>query len=526
MDGASRLTGPSLVVVCALLSGCASRAAPSVVDARASSQTALTIVIATTPDGSSATVPTTGPPATSAPTTSPPTTGATATSPPTSPPVTEPLSRSTSVDDTRIPGLGSADIDVEHYDVVISYDPDSLTLTGEVGVDLVVARATDRIALDANGLVVADVAVGGRTAAFDHVDDELIVEIGQPLATGERVRVDVDYEVAVPPGGGFGDRAGLFPTEDGLWAVNEPDGASTWLPVNDHPTDKATWTFEVDVPDELTAIANGALVGSTSDSETATWTWRQDEPMASYLITMLVGDYVVVDGGTSTSGVALQHVVLADRRETLDPYLDVTDEQLTFFADLFGPYPFDRYGLALADSQRGLAMETQGLSLFSADDMSGELGFFQHLLLAHELAHSWFGNAVSPADWNDIWLNEGFATYAQWLWLDHVGLADLESSVGLAFRQLPRTGWPLTEPERLFGTVVYQGGGAVLHALRATVGDDAFFAGLRAWVATHLDGSAGTEQFRAVMEEAAGVDLGPFFEEWVYAERIPSELPG
>ena len=170
-------------------------------------------------------------------------------------------------------------------------------------------------------------------------------------------------------------------------------------------------------------------------------------------------------------------------------------------------------------------METQGLSLFSRGDLDGSLGFLQHLLLAHELAHQWFGNAVSPATWDDIWLNEGFATYAQWLWLDHVGITPLEVAASSALAQSPTDEGPVAEPDELFGTVSYDAGATVLHALRRIVGDEAFFDGLRSWVVEHRDSTATTADFEAHMSEASGVELGPFFAEWVYAEDRPDRFP-
>jgi aminopeptidase N len=247
--------------------------------------------------------------------------------------------------------------------------------------------------------------------------------------------------------------------------------------------------------------------------------------MAPYLVQLLIGDYVVVDGGRSASGVELEHVALAGSEAAALTYGEITDDQLSFFAERFGPYPFDRYGVAIAASEPGLAMETQGRSLFSARDLDGSVGYLQHLLLAHELGHQWFGDAVSPESWDDIWLNEGFATYAQWLWLDHVGLLDIDDTAASTLRTLPSSGWPLSAPAELFGAISYDGGATVLHALRRTIGDDAFFAGLQAWVRTHLDASAGTDDFQAVMESTSGRDLGAFFEAWVHAESIPDELP-
>ena len=145
--------------------------------------------------------------------------------------------------------------------------------------------------------------------------------------------------------------------------------------------------------------------------------------------------------------------------------------------------------------------------------------------IAHELAHQWWGDLVTCADWHHIWLNEGFATYAEWLWFEEIGLGTVDATAERTLTDLPPDGWPLAAPDEMFGVVSYQGGATVLHALRLTVGDREFFAGLRNWVTTYLDGAATTREFQEVMEAASGTDLDGFFDAWVYAESIPSEFP-
>ncbi len=436
-------------------------------------------------------------------------------------------SGSLSAGDRRLPDLGSADLDVERYDVRLTYDPAAPALRGAVTVAGTLATATDRIALDLDGPEVTAAAVDGVAAPFVVEGRELLVELGGRRPVGAAFDVEVVFESPLPSSDDFFGGAGVFEAieGDGVWAVNEPDGTSTWMPVNDHPTDKAAWSFRITVPTGLTAIANGETRGSTDGPDETTWIWDQPEPMASYLVTLLIGEYRLIDGGTSTSGVELDHVVLADRTDTLTPYLAVTDEQLTFFAERFGPYPFDRYGLALADSVAGLAMETQGLSLFSAGDLDGSLGYLQHLLLAHELAHQWFGNAVSPAQWDDIWLNEGFATYAEWLWLEQAGFDSVDDTASATLAGWVDAGGPVSRPDELFGEVSYLGGALAVHALRRTVGDDAFFAGLQRWCQSYTDGAATTDDLVATMEEVSGLDLDDFRAAWLDAPNLPDEFP-
>ena len=407
----------------------------------------------------------------------------------------------------------------------MAYATDERSLSSTVTVTGTLLDDLDQITLDSNGPEIEAVRSDGAAADFTVEGRELVIDLGARHSRGDDFTVSVDSTVDVVDQNFYAGDVGLFPTDGGLWSVNEPDGVSTWLPVSDHPTDKATWTFHITVPADLTAVANGELTAIEPGTRVSTFTWDQTEPMASYLVLLLVGDYELVDDGVSDSGVELDHAVLSSDRDDLDAYLAVTRDQIRFFESLFGPYPFERYGLAITDSIGGLAMETQGLSLFSSRELDGSLGPLQHTFLAHELAHQWFGDAVSPASWNDIWLNEGFATYAQWLWFEEAGLGDLERTAQRTLVGLPMAGWPLSEPDELFGAVVYDGGAVALHALRRTIGDDAFFEGLRAWVATYRGGSATTLDFQALMEDISGTDLDAFFADWVEADSIPSAYP-
>ncbi len=436
------------------------------------------------------------------------------------------MSRSVSAGDRRLPQLGSADIDVTHYDVRLTYDPALQRLAGTATLQLTTTADTDQVALDADSLEVRSVRVDGGERPFVTESRELVTTLGRTASAGSELEIVVTYTVDL--GGDIPVEldGGVHLTADGLWSVNEPQGASTWIPANDHPTDKATWTFAMTVPDGDTAVLNGASAGAVANGDGfTTWTWEQTEPMAPYLILFLVGDYELVDGGVTSSGVEIRHAAIEGADRTIGRYTAATIEQFEFFEPLFGPYPLDRYGLAIADSVPGLAMETQGLSLFSRDDLDGSLGYLQHLLLAHELAHQWFGNAVSPATWDDIWLNEGFATYAQWLWLDHIGISPLEAAAAGALAQSPTDQGAVARPDELFGAVAYDGGATVLHALRATIGDEAFFDGLRSWVVDHRGSNASTADFAAHMSHVSGLDLDRFFEEWVYAEDRPDRYP-
>ena len=471
----------------------------------------------------------------------PPTTAASPTTEPPPEPPPEPAPDSTdqttppdpadepdlaSAGDSLYPDVGNADIDVVHYDVRIAYDPAVAVIEGHVTIALTATADLDAIVLDAVDVGVESVAVGGTAATFMTSSDELVIDV--PAAAGDEVVVDIEYrDTSATRSGAFGLDIGWFTTPNGAYVLNEPEGLRTWMPAHDHPSDKATWHFELTVPSELAGIANGAQSPPVSDGDDTTWIWDQRDPMATYLVQLLIGEYTVVDGGMA-GDTPLVHVALTDDIEQMQPYFDATAAQVAFFESVFGPYPLDRYGLAFTESYPGLAMETQGRSMFSSEDFPGTMGFLEELLLSHELAHQWFGDAVSPADWSDLWLNESFATYGQWLWFDHQRIGPLESNAdfALALRQeagSEPTGSPSVD--NLFGFERYDGGAVVLHALRRQVGDEAFFEILQRWVADNDGTSRTSAHFIALAEEVTAADLGPFFDDWLYAAQVPAAYP-
>jgi aminopeptidase N len=433
------------------------------------------------------------------------------------------------VGDPLFPELGNPGIDVTDYDVQLNWDTDNDVLGGSVALSITPTQDRAEFTLDSSGPQIDRVTVDGVEAEFDMDDPELRITPVHPLVTGVPVVVLVEY-TAKPYAKGTGADlpSGWFNTPGGSYVLNEPDGARRWLPSNDHPSDKATWTVAITVADGITVVSNGVLVSTTDDAVGGTtFVWRQDVPMTTYLVQLLTGDYTLVEG-TGPDGLPLSSAVLTDDLATMQPYIDSIDDQIDFFDDYFGAYPLQTYGVAITDSFAGLAMETQGRSMFSRDDLNGDEGYIQQLLLSHELAHQWFGDAVSPAEWQDIWLNESFATYAEWMWLEHVGLSDVagEAAQALQDRSMSKgsaTGTPTVG--ELFGFNSYDGGAVVLHALRQTIGDDPFFLLLQRWSHENLGTSRTSEDFIALAEQVSGDDLTEFFDTWLYAQDLPAGFP-
>jgi aminopeptidase N len=255
------------------------------------------------------------------------------------------------------------------------------------------------------------------------------------------------------------------------------------------------------------------------------------QPMASYLATVVIDEFAV-QATTSERGVAIRNYFPVEVAADADWVFSRQGEMLDYFSTLFGAYPFDAYGAVLTGATLGFALETQSLSLFGIAVARRESASEAQEVIAHELAHQWFGNSVSLEQWRDIWLKEGFATYASWLWFEHLNGAEVieqhAEDVHAAFssgetvgRLLGATPPGSAPPNNLYNLGVYQRGALTLHALRQRIGDDEFFALLRAFYDRYRYGNAGTEDFIDIAEEISGDELSAFFEGWLYDAEIP-----
>jgi aminopeptidase N len=437
----------------------------------------------------------------------------------------EPLPRpgAAGLGDRYYPTLGNGGYDALDYDVALAIDMAS----GAVEADVVLcARATQALSafhLDFLGPEVSAVDVDGVPARFERADGELVVTPAAALQDGAEFAVRVRYagmpatvsDPAVPfvPGG-----IGWLRLADGTIAVmSEPSGARGWVPCNDHPSDKATWTITLTVDEPWVAAANGILEERTSADQKTTSRFRMSDPMASYLATVCVGHFDV-ETLQGPRGLPITHYFYREpdekKRERSRKGFARTADQIIFFESLFGPYPFDGFGAVLVDADLGGALETQSLAVYSGGAGEGTV--------AHELAHQWFGNSVSPASWEHLWLNEGFATYAEWLWREHTdGPEAYEKRVAAAYRGVRTMGPPANTGPVLFQGSVYARGAWALHALRQELGDEVFFRALKAWCERFGGGSATTDALRALCEELSGKDLKALFQAWIYDERCP-----
>jgi aminopeptidase N len=426
------------------------------------------------------------------------------------------------IGDRDFPLDGNGGYDVTHYGIVMSYTPATKRLDGVTTIRAQALQRLSRFNLDLSGLRVGEVSVDGAEAAFTREGDELTVVPTAALAPGARFTVKVAYSGQPRPVTGSGNLGtyGFIPTADGAFVAAEPNGAKTWFPSNDHPSDKAAFDFEITVPRGLTALANGELTGepTTSDGRT-TYRWRERHPMATYLATATLGRFQLRRGETP-GGVANLAAVDPAYRESLQKLYTLSAEITDHWSKVFGPYPFSSTGGVVDDYAAGYALETQTKPLYGG--FAPDEG-----IIAHELAHQWFGNSVTIQRWADLWLNEGFATYAEWLWSEHRGRGTAESTfAGLHARPADDPIWSYppgrARPDDLFNDSVYKRGAMTLHALRKAIGDRTFFTLLRTWADEHKHGHATTQQFITLAERLSGKNLDALFDAWLYQPRRPS----
>ncbi|MFI6260816.1 M1 family metallopeptidase [Micromonospora sp. NPDC051006] len=427
--------------------------------------------------------------------------------------------------DPYFPSYGNGGYDVGRYTVKVRYDPDKDRLTGTATVQAAATSDLSAFNLDLAGLSVRSVKVDGAPAKHTRKGDELVVTPANGLIAGNGFVAEIAYEGKPEPlANEVLGEGGFLHTGDGAIALGQPESASTWFPVNDHPSDKASYDFEITVPDGLTAVSNGVPAGKSRDDGWTTWKWSERAPMASYLSFVVIGKLRVTTG--EHKGRPVFSAVDVDVAEgAADDSIADTVKVADYLETVFGPYPFDAYGgVVISDARIRYALETQSRPVYSA-------GFFRQgrntEVVAHELAHQWFGDSVALTKWQDIWLNEGLATYAEWLWAEHSEGRRAAAAFATRYSGSPASLWrtPPGKPgvENLFSQSVYQRGGMTVHALRVAVGDKAFFQILKTWAAEKRNANGTTAEFIALAERVSGKKLDALFDAWLYGTSRPEE---
>ncbi|NDJ84564.1 MAG: M1 family metallopeptidase [Chloroflexi bacterium] len=431
-----------------------------------------------------------------------------------------------STGDPFSPELGNTGYDALHYDLDLTLDPATRALSG---VAIIRLQATYHhlatFSLDLRQMTVDDVQVDGQPVEFQQLERKLVVNLAEPVAFGTVLEVSVAYHGIASPAETPYSRfftVGLEYTEDPprMAFINQPDGASTWFPCNDFPSDRASYNFALTVPDGTIGVANGIPMPSTAPN---TYHWEMSAPLATNLVVVAVGDYTELV--SIASGITVRNYAYEGTEDKVAAVLSSTGLSFEILEGMFGPYPFETYGHVVTPLPNG-ALETQTMTAMPQSVINAEDESILFTLVVHELAHHWYGNTVALASWQHMWLNEGFATYAEWLALgarydeDHAHRQRelAEQRIIAANRQTPLA-YP--EPREMYGADTYVKGAWVLHMLRLQLGDPLFFELIQRWVVAYADYPVDTWDFFRFAEQVSGQDLTQFRRTWLETGGIP-----
>jgi aminopeptidase N len=441
-------------------------------------------------------------------------------------------------------GMGNGGYDVQHYSLDLAYDPATQILNGKAKIRLIPTQDLDRFNLDlrtgvnedGEGLTVSRVAIGNQKPAWSTEGvQELVISPRPKLHAGRTYTIEVDYR-GIPATVIDPDESpeGWVKNPDGAFVVNEPQGAPGWFPANDDPNDKATYDYAITVPEGNVALGNGRLISAITDGGKTTWRWHEDSPMASYLTTATNGDFdltiqegpngLPIYSAVDSRGDAAPQGFTPTQKATIAGHIAAQPQIIQVLTDLWGPYPFSSAGGVWDRGGVGYALESQTKPMYD--------GTASRTTVVHELAHQWFGDSVTLSVWPDIWLNEGFARFSEWMYNERTGGATAQATFnsganyGLAATHpnwtIPTAAIP--GPANLFSPsfVSYNRGAMTLQALRVKIGDAVFFPMMRKWYADNRNGNVTTEDFIELAEAESGQQLDDFFRVWLFTSGKPT----
>ena len=429
---------------------------------------------------------------------------------------------SLTIGDTYVPYSGNGGYTVSHYDLDLDYKVANNRLAATAVITATATHELSRFSIDFCGLVATRVSVDGiAPSKLVESARKLTITPARTIGAGEQFVVTVRYGGSPRPVRSAWGQLGWEELSDGVLVASQPSGAPSWFPCNDHPSDKASYRIRITAESSYSVLANGRLISRVRRASRTTSVFETVEPMATYSASIQIGAYrEVVLARLPVPQSVFAPIDLMARAEK-----DFADQHrmLALFERSFGPYPFGEYSVVVTDDNLEIPVEAHGFAVFGKNHIDG-LGRSERLI-AHELAHSWFGNSLTATTWKDIWLHEGFACYAEWLWSEEAGGPTADRLAHQHWGRLSHLAQDLAigdpGPELMFDDRVYKRGALTLHALRTTIGDDAFFELLSSWATENRYGNVTTEGFYLHARERSAVDLDDLFESWLFTKRLP-----
>lgn len=427
--------------------------------------------------------------------------------------------------DPYLPANGNFGYRVSRYELDLEYKVAINRLSGTVTVTAVTLAELRTFTLDLSAaLAVSKVSVNGRRPShFGCSGGKLHITLPSPLPAGAAMSIVVRYSGAPRPIETYWGEVGFEELSNGALVAGQPNGAASWFPCDDHPSAKASYRIQISTDSPYRAVANGHLVSRRVRAAQTVWTYELAEPTSTYLITLQIGMYEAIR--LPKAPVQMFAALPARVRRNFDYDFGRQPQMMKLFVKLFGPYPLATgYTVVVTDDDLEIPLEAQGISIFGANHCDGKRG--AERLIAHELAHQWFGNSVTAHRWRDIWLHEGFACYAEWLWSEHSGgrsAGELARYYHQRLSDLPQD-LLLADPgpRDMFDDRVYKRGALTLHALRRRIGDKSFFALLQDWTTRHRHGTVFTDDFTGLAAGYTNDSLRPLWRAWLYSTALPA----